>query len=52
MFQNERALHIIESEEQRKRNLTRGIDLSSLYPKLMTYLKKQNKEKLTQLCCV
>lgn len=24
VFQNERALHIIESEEQRKRNLTRG----------------------------
>jgi hypothetical protein len=43
MFHNERALHILESREQRKRNLTRGIDLSSLYPKLMTYLK-QNKE--------
>lgn len=29
VFQNERALHILESEDQRKRNLTRGIDLSS-----------------------
>lgn len=51
MFQLKERWHIIESEERRKWNLTRGIDLSSLYPKLMTYLK-QNKEKLTQGNCV
>lgn len=51
MFQLKEHWHILDMRKQRKRNLTRGIDLSSLYPILMTYLK-QNKEKLTQLCCV
>lgn len=29
MFQLKERWHILKSEEQRKRNLTRGIDLSS-----------------------
>lgn len=36
VFQNERALHILDTREQRKRNLKRGIDLSS-ESQLMTY---------------
>ena len=40
MFHFKKRLHNIDTRAERKRNLTRGIDLSSLYPKLMTYLEK------------
>lgn len=40
MFHFKKHLHNIDTRAERKRNLTRGIDLSSLYPKLMTYLEK------------
>ena len=44
MFHFKKRLHNIDTRAERKRNLTRGIDLSSLYPILMTFLEKQNKK--------
>lgn len=37
MFQLKERLHNIDTRAERKRNLTRGIDLSSLYPKFDDY---------------
>lgn len=44
VFHFKKRWHIIESEEQRKRNLTRGIDLSSLYPKFDDFYKNRIKK--------